>query len=332
MSEQFSWEKKYKRSWEDNIDFQKQIESQYHMNYQYQPYKKAIIRHLHILVDLSIPIDSRDFNPSLRIQTHDRLAEFIENFREENPISQLTFMTQRNGICESHLTSDAFLSSISSKPGSGSFNLYNALDGSVKILQHTKHIREILILTASLNTHDNSMPVLNNIKVHFINFCGEVSLFKKVSENTHGRYFVTLDGPHLGVLLSGFTRPDIIHISTISLLKLGFPQILKEESVCACHLALTQQGYECPVCHTKVCNLPINCPICDTSLVSSVNIMKSQYYLHQLEPFVDAKDSNDDCRICKLKKCEKRCSKCQSLFCKECSDFMHENINFCFYC
>lgn len=164
-------------------------------------------------------------------------------------------------------------------------------------MNKNEYIKEILVITASLHTIDNeNLHFFKDIKIHFISLRGDIFFFKNVACITHGRYFVSVYAPDIDNFFDYFCLPNSINTkSTINLLRLGFPQYLREESICACCFKLSNEGFECPVCNTKVCTLPIKCPVCNTQLVTSNILSQSFYYCYPLEKFVR---NEGICRIC----------------------------------
>lgn len=335
MSKQFSWEQEYRKTWEDTTH--KNIsEFIQETNLEYCDSKRGIIRHLHVIIDTSITIDKSDFLPTFRTNITNVLEDFISSFYNENPLSVLSFMSVKE-------TSEKYSSDVNidirgflGQSGSGWFSLLNGLESSIEIIKDVKYVKEILVITASVFTKDPGdyseiieLLKKNNIKVHFVNLCAEVTLFNSIAKATGGKYYIPIDLDHFVSLISSFCIPSENESTTLDMVKLGFPKVISTPSICACHLEMKNKYYECPVCKTNICCLPIKCPICETQLVSSINLSKTQYYLYPLKPFKENKEK--ECRVCK-KGGEFVCDKCTSHYCKECCYFIHNNIGFCLYC
>lgn len=335
MVKQFSWEQEYRRTWEDMPhrkinEFIRETETQHSNN------RKGVIRHLHVVVDVSEAIDKSDFLPTFRTNITKILEGFIPSFYNENPLSVLSFLSVRD-VCArycSDLSVDirAFLG----QTGSKWFSLLNGLEGSVEIIKNVACIREILVITASTSTRDphGYAEVLgklraHSIKVHFISLCGEVTLYKSIARATEGRFCVPMDLDHFSAIMGEMCYPSDFNGTKLSLARIGFPSPLMEPGVCACHLEMRDYGYECPVCNTLVCSLPINCPICDTQLVSTLHLSKSQCFLYPLKPFAEC--SGGTCRICGDPGTH-QCEDCRSILCGHCNNFIRSSLNFCIYC
>lgn len=95
MSVPFSWEKQYKRTWENFNSEEEKVLAENNEIIENMPYKKGIIRHFHIIVDSSLSIEMNDFLPSFRYHITTKLNHFIKKIYEENPISVLTLLIHR---------------------------------------------------------------------------------------------------------------------------------------------------------------------------------------------------------------------------------------------
>lgn len=153
MAKQFSWEQEYRRTWEDMPrrkinEFIRETEVQHSSN------RKGIIRHLHVLMDVSETIDKPDFLPTFRTNITKILEEFIPSFYNENPLSILSFLSVRD-ICvrySSDLNMD--IHSFLNQTGAKWLSLLNGLEGSVEIIKYSTRVKEILVITASTSTRD----------------------------------------------------------------------------------------------------------------------------------------------------------------------------------
>lgn len=333
MDTNFVWEEAYKRTWELPKESIERKQS-YKLRID-KEHRKGIIRHFHIIIDSSDRIDLDGFLPNYRIKIIEALNIFIPQFFQENPISLLSFTVSRESF-DYFLVKENFDSkNLLQKMGKGFFDLENSLKESLIKIENSKYLKEILILTQSISFRNisNLLCLINkckslNIKINFINLCGEVTLLKKLAQSTNGKHFVPVDFEHFKIILLNFTKPSNISNSVFSLLKFGFPESLREESVCACHLKITESGFICPNCGSKFCDLPSEC-ICGLVLVSFVNLSKSMYHHYLLEDFLPVEGK--ECSVCGDDSFS-FCKKCLNSFCKSCDEFMHEFINFCIFC
>lgn len=335
MNKKFSWEKEYRRTWEDTLETREAEHTQPYRT-EYNPYVKGVIRHLHVVIDTSSSIDKADFLPTFRSNITKVLKLFIPLFYRENPLSILTFLSVRD-ISDMYCNNpNVNISMFLNKTGSGTFSLLNALKSSIEILKEDKYVKEILLITGSLSTKDHSNfddVVLDlkrlNIKVHIVSLCGEITIYKKLCKITKGKFSVPVDVDHLSFILNGFCTPSESKSSTLNLVQLGFPTVVYEPLVCACHLKVYKSVYECPVCKASVCSLPIKCPICETQLVSTIHLTRTYHHMYPLKPFNDAPAGA--CVICS-KDASVSCGECNTLYCSECDTYLHNYINFCPFC
>ncbi len=334
MEDKFTWTQEYKKSWEDD-----RVEAKTArlgaMRQQYNPYTKNIIRHLHLAIDTSLSIEKPDYLPTVRNQITRLVPLFVEQFVRMNPLSLLSFMTCRDTFQKFSKTFDA--SSLLNVVGDDDFSFLNCLRAAVEVLKGSSHVRECLVITASIGTRDSGPfdEIIRDIKKHsvkvnLISVCGEVSLFKKICEVSNGKFYVPLDVNHFEIILNHFSYPLESTETTNALIKFGFPSRMDGEGagLCVCHLAFHNCNYECPVCRAFVCSLPTQCPICDTQLISPLNISKSYHYMYPLKPF---EASDGACRSCGGDGVG-RCTDCGAVYCEECSDFLQGDLSFCLYC
>ncbi|EJW04086.1 hypothetical protein EDEG_01608 [Edhazardia aedis USNM 41457] len=337
MEQQFSWEKKYTRSWQStdvrnkgNEPLKRHISKDDATKFK----KLGLIRHFCIVVDHSTNIDSKDFLPSFRISTKNKLEKFVEKFSEDNPISTLTVCVNSNKTSES-------MQNLNS-PGDGFFSLKKALETGYEVLKDSTNIKEMLLIIFSLSINDRNglettieNVVKANIKVNIINLCAELKILKTVCDRTGGKFCVPLDDNHYETSLMSFLTPTSVPNSTISLIQIGFPKVEVSDKntpfCCVCHLKIIRppfETYSCVKCSAILCSLPVECPICDTLNASSIGLCKNIHHFYVLEDFVP---SDGFCVVCNDKGCM-QCQKCLNVFCRDCNSFLHDNINFCFYC
>ncbi|WUR02395.1 general transcription and DNA repair factor IIH subunit (SSL1) [Vairimorpha necatrix] len=333
MANSFAWEKEYKRTWLE--DKKLDSKNEYKINKLiYNDKKKGILRHLHILLDVSLSIDKNDYLPSIRKNIISSLEKFIPKFYLENPISGMSFSCVNDRTIK--ITNSTNVKDLLNRKGEGNFSLLNGLYGAVEHIKSYTFCKEIVVIVSSLVLKDSDsyseiIDILKklNIKINIISICGELMIYKHIVESTGGKLYVPLNIDHFDYILKSLTIPSEIKSATINLIKLGFPKVIYEEGVCACHLQMNLAGYECPACKTYICSLPMGCPICELQLVSSLNISKSYQHMYPLKLFIKCPEGT--CIVCQ-KKGEECCGKCNSVYCDDCNFFVHENLNFCLGC
>lgn len=329
----------------------------------------GMMRHVFLIIDMSSAMSDPDLKPN-RLATSIKLLEnFVEEYFDQNPISQLGIIVTRNKRAEKitelggnprrHIAS---LQNISKKPCQGEPSLQNSLDMAAQTLKHmpSHASREILIIFGSLTTCDPGdvlatikMLKDNAIRCSVIGLSAEVRVCKKLSHDTQGDYNVILDEPHFKDLLNAHVSPPPASGNTeSSLIRMGFPHHQqnvekdKEErpSMCMCHLddKATQNfssgGYFCPQCRSKYCELPVECKSCALTLVSAPHLARSYHHLFPLPQFKEAPASsvpNSEslfcygCQISLKDKTIYTCTKCNQIFCIDCDLLAHETLHCC---
>lgn len=334
MENKFSWTQEYIKLW-DNEGVEKKERILLPKITKYNPYKKSIVRHLHVAIDLSSSIEKSDYLPTIRNKINELMPNFVSNFFSLNPLGILSFSLHNEIFLKYSKTFDAsnFLNVIGSKY----FSLVNLLKTIVEILKRSNQSRECLIIISSIGTKDNTslIKVLEdvkkaNIKINIISICGEVTAFKKVCESTNGLFYVPLDSNHFEMILNSFSEPQESTETTTNLIKMGFPDLVDKMGLCCCHMTFHEELYECPSCMAFVCSIPAECPICMLQLVSSLSITRSYWSMNPLEPFIYLTHTNP-CRVCGQIG-NNMCNLCKNIFCTKCSEFLHKDLGFCIYC
>ena len=306
---------------------------------------------------MSLAMNDIDIRPNRLICTVKLLQDFIREFFDQNPISQIGLIVTRNkrgeritelsGNMNTHLNALKRLIDIECD---GEPSLQNSLEIALTTLRHMpSHIsKEVFILMGSLTTCDPGdieetiqKLVLQNIRCSFIGLSAEVKLFHQLAKLTKGTYDIILDENNYKELIHTHLQPPPTSGKTeSSLIKMGFPQYVEDDtegrpSMCVCHLdqepAFSTCGYFCPQCNSKYCFLPVECQVCGLTLASSTHISRSYHHLFPITQFVE-EDVPDliSCFSCikQITKCSK-CSKCDHLFCIDCDLFIHEVMHLC---
>lgn len=159
-------------------------------------------------------------------------------------------------------------------------------------------------------------------------------------------------------------------ISMSYLIQMGFPTVLESNDqgfICSCHHrnilsdkssgenTSIDGGFTCTRCFSRVCHLPCDCPVCGFTLVAAPHLARSYHHLFPVASFEDIDRENSSpgnvssCAGCLFKldladlniKSHKegyttgKCTRCGSLFCLHCNQFIHEtlfNCPGCFRC
>jgi len=299
----YSWETEYERTWEGIREDEHglvaaSVEDIIHKAKRRRlenlptNIRLGMMRHTFVVIDMSKSMGEQDLKPTRFKCCLKLLQKFIDEYFDQNPISQIGFIIMRNKraerICELSGNSRQHLSildKLKDKPTSGEPSLQNALEMALSTLKnmpgHTS--REILLLMGSLTTCDpgDIQETINSLKAQsvrcsVIGLAAEVRICKWLCEETKGVYDVILDESHLSdLLLARIRPPPATQQVESSLIRMGFPQhslhppsnnsmngdnrngeisCVPTVSVCACHADST--SYQGPT------TLGYFCPQC----------------------------------------------------------------------
>jgi transcription initiation factor TFIIH subunit 2 len=284
-----------------------------------RPFQRGIIRHVVLVLDLSEAMLDKDMRPNRYIITLRYAQEYVREFFEQNPISQMCVLGMHDGLCirvsdlsgnpNDHIIAIGSLrhprQGIPKEP-KGNPSLQNALEMARGILYHTpKHgTREVIIVFGALLTLDPGdiyttirSCVKDRLRVSIIGMSGRMKICHEICSRTNSgddsSYVVALDQSNFRDLLLATTTPPVIRATDAaedaeahkaSLLMMGFPSRVEEDfkTLCACHGELSRGGYTCSRCKAKVCNLPATCPSCSLTLILSTHLARSYHHLFPL--------------------------------------------------
>ncbi|GMM30114.1 TFIIH/NER complex subunit [Martiniozyma asiatica (nom. inval.)] len=364
----YAWEDEYRRSWdivqEDESGSIESIvsglvESQkrrYLKNV--TPFQRGIIRMMVLVLDYSAVMREKDFRPNRGSLTVTNAMDFIVEFFDQNPISQLSILIMRNGVAQ-------VVSDVSGNPNDhiealrklkrmdpeGDPSIQNALEMSRSLLIHTAShcTREIVMVFGALFSSDpgNIHKTIDSlfkekITVRVIGLTARVAICEELCRRTNSgdiknSYNVVLNEEHFKDLVMdcvtplAVTKSDWQSANGFTMVKMGFPSRLLEEkaTLCACHNKLVFDGYECPQCHSRVCTLPTVCPSCELMLILSTHLARSYHHLFPLKLFRETSEKGRcfSCGENSLKTFQ--CDDCKLLFCADCDVFVHENLHSC---
>ncbi|KAI8089180.1 Ssl1-like-domain-containing protein [Halteromyces radiatus] len=365
----YAWEEEYKRSWdvlqEDAEGRLSSVVAQLQQQRKRRRLLKdtdviqrGIIRHVFLVLDLSEAMNEKDLRPSRVELTLMYAQQFINEFFDQNPISQLGIIVTRDGIAEK-------LTELSGNPSdharalqskknietSGEPSLQNALQlaraSMVGVPSHGS--KEVLLVFGALTTCDpgdihETIGLLKKemVRVNIVGLAAEVQICRVLSRATKGSYGVILNEAHYKDLLFEAIPPPAVapNKNTANLVTMGFPRRLMEDhaTLCVCHPGkLTLGGYICPRCKSKVCELPSDCDVCGLTLVSSPHLARSYHHLFPVDNFDEIRQPGHftHCSSC-LVPFDKNdlagqftCPKCKHEFCADCDLFIHEVLHNC---
>ncbi|KAG7143174.1 General transcription and DNA repair factor IIH subunit ssl1 like protein [Verticillium longisporum] len=278
------------------------------------PLQRGIIRHLVLVLDMSFAMTEKDLLPT-RLRLTWRLArEFVKEYFEQNPISQLGIVGMRDGVAVrvsemggnpvDHVEAINKWAEIDPQ---GSPSLQNALEMCRGALFHAPShgTREVLVVYGALlssdpgDIHDTIANLLTDrIRVSIVGLAAQVAICEELCRKTNAgdatQYNIALDEMHYRELLLRTTTPPVTRTqaqSTASLLMMGFPSRTlapaDTTAYCACHNTPVREGYLCTRCGTRVCRLPAECPACGLTLILSTHLARSYHHLFPLRNWVE---------------------------------------------
>lgn len=256
----------------------------------------------------------KDLRPTRYLLTIQYASEFVTEYFEQNPISQLGIIGMRDGIAVriSDMSGNPTehierLKNLRTQEAKGNPSLQNALEMSRAALFHAPShgTREVLIIYGALLSSDPgdihetiASLIADRIRVSVVGLAAQVAICSELCRRTNagddGNYSVALNEQHFRELVMALTTPPVNRTkkqSQSSLLMMGFPSRTsgagKTMSFCACHSKLTRGGYLCSRCESKVCSLPAECPACGLTLILSTHLARSYHHLFPLKNWVE---------------------------------------------
>lgn len=318
----YSWEDKIQRPWdivgtEPNAAAQDQqllnkilhIRSQ-KLSVNTTPLQRGIIRSMIIIIDMSQTMAEKDYRPSRFQSVLNYTIQFLQEFFNMNPISQIGVISLKDGLAQVisplngspkfHIDALLQLKHERVEP-KGFASLQNGFELARGMLMgvSTHCTKEVVLLYGSLSSTDpgNIMDTVTALKeqevrvaiiglVAQVNICEKISKITNMSDSSY--YNVAMNEQHFSELLMERIKPlPLAEGSEFTLIKMGFPTRIIEStpSFCSCHSKLNRGGYYCPGCDSKVCNLPIQCPSCELMLILSTHLARSYHHLIPLKNY-----------------------------------------------
>ncbi|XP_050310529.1 general transcription factor IIH subunit 2 isoform X2 [Anthonomus grandis grandis] len=376
-AKEYRWETGYEKTWEaikeDDDGFLEAsvadiiLRAKRRRQNQKQGHTKlGMMRHLFLILDCSEAMGSQDLKPTRMLCTLKILEGFIEEFFDQNPISQMGIILMQNKraekVCElagnfrKHIK---YLKTLTKTNLVGEPSLQNGLEqalSSLKLLpSHAS--REVLVIMGSLTTCDptdisGTIDKLKQegIRCSIIGLAAEVHICRTLATETKGTYNVILDDSHYKDLLYQQVEPPPAAAALeSSLIKMGFPHQMNTEgtdgplTMCMCHIDSTEEssklstgGYYCTQCSSKYCELPVECRACGLTLVSAPHLARSYHHLFPPPNYQEIQFATQTaiCYACQkpfgdADKQVYQCLTCQKIFCIDCDIFVHETLHTC---
>ncbi|QRW21489.1 suppressor of stem-loop protein 1 [Rhizoctonia solani] len=296
----YSWEANYVRSW----DQVQEDEGGRGGKGPSSAIRRAIIRHLVLLIDLSAAMADRDLRPTRFELALDCARAFVVEWCEQNPLGQIGVVGMRAGIGERivEMTGNPHdvLRAIADKrklEPAGEPSLQNAIEVARAGMRHS------FTDTLVERDCDNLCCVKDKIRISLVALAAEMKICKELCEKTEGSFGVALNEGHFKDLLFEHIPPpahraartgnDKIPSSqtgkanplnpNADLMLMGFPTRLPPTSapaLCVCHPSrMRAEGFLCPRCSAKLCEVPTDCDVCGLMVVSSPHLARSYHHL-----------------------------------------------------
>lgn len=316
--------------------------------------RKGLIRSLVLAVDLSRASLSTDMRPTRASVCLRAAQRFVEDFFDQNPLSQLAVHYLQAGVAHALTPLSASPAqhtnalSRALEPG-GELSIQNCLESSLEALAAAPPYgtKEVLLLQSGLSSCDpgdifTSVNKCTNrgIRVSFVGIGAEVYACKRVADETGGSYGVCLDDAHLATLVRSHAPPPAASPScAAALVKMGFPSTASEHaSYTEPELVVGLQGgkYVCPRCKARAKEVPSTCAVCSLALVASPHLARSFHHLFPVAQYDEVSGIADDvlCQCCLSPAADEdgfafQCSSCKCIACAACDAFVHKGLHNC---
>jgi transcription initiation factor TFIIH subunit 2 len=199
-----------------------------------KPFQRGIIRHVVLVLDLSEAMLEKDMRPNRYITMINYAQDYVREFFEQNPISQMSVLGMHDGVCirvselsgnpAEHVAAiQGLRSKDDGKEPKGAPSLQNALELARATLYHTPShgTREVIVVFGSLMSLDPGdihqtikACVRDRIRVSIIGMsarlkiCGEI--VTRTNAGDEGEYTVATDQEMLKELLIATTTPPVV--------------------------------------------------------------------------------------------------------------------------
>ncbi|KAL5395487.1 hypothetical protein PMIN03_011942 [Paraphaeosphaeria minitans] len=203
-----------------------------------KPFQRGIIRHVVLVLDLSEAMSEKDMFPTRFHAMIQYAQEYVREFFEQNPISQMSVLGMHDSLCVrvSELSGNAAEHSNAilalrtplnpqdfSKEPKGAPSLQNALELARATLYHTPShgTREVIVVFGSLlsvdpgDIHQTIRACLRDrIRVSIIGMGARLKICTEIVNKTNAgdesEYVVATDQEHLRELLFATTTPPVV--------------------------------------------------------------------------------------------------------------------------
>lgn len=314
----YAWETNYVRSWDEivedpatgrlkSLERKDQIARKRRRDDGLRNVRRGIIRYTVLVLDTSEAMNGTDMKPSRAEAVCAACGEFIREYFDQNPISQLAVITTRDSVARrlSNLSSNPsqHISALQEALQLGSYgdaSLQNSLELCRAMLGHIPAYgtREVLIAYGALctcdpgNIHDTIAKVASEkIRCSTVGLGAEIHILRSIAERSLGTYKVAQNEEHFAELLNEHIVPPATTTkrSTASFIRMGFPimkRVADPKPFWNDVNVKGRVGYECPRCSAWLSEVPCECVLCGLTLVSSPHLARSYHHLFPVPPFV----------------------------------------------
>ena len=220
--------------------------------------------------------------------------------------------------------------------------------------------KEALILLSSLTSCDPGSITdaikgaqAAKVRVHVVGLSAEMFVSGKIASDTGATSAVALSAAHLEELTLAHCQPPAVaqEQAVPNLVRMAFPTKDADGAVHAAFVGpagdVAGGAYTCPVCGAKNASIPCECHVCGVTLISAPHLARSYHHLFPVPAFEEVPlgevPEGSSCAFCQLPlrlpalygvssaaaAAAFRCSKCGSLCCGECDDFIHDHLHNC---
>ncbi|KAL8718475.1 MAG: hypothetical protein Q9225_004389 [Loekoesia sp. 1 TL-2023] len=295
------------------------------------PLQRGIIRHLILIIDLSAAMTEKDLRPTRYLLTIRYCQEFVTEFFEQNPISQIGIIGMRDGLAvrvsdmsgnpSDHISN---LQALRKEDPKGQPSLQNALDMARAALFHAPShgTREILLLFGSLlssdpgDVHTTITSLVNShITTTVIGLSAQVAicltLVKRTNphSNPQKHYNVALDEVNYRELIMRLATP---------------PESHTQQAAAAADDSNKIDGTSRQVDISQLRTKPV---LSDARNAESASTEPSGVALAGIDNNITYKRRNEDQTVSESGRYE--CATCGQFFCVDCDVFCHEIVHNC---
>ncbi|KAK4101479.1 TFIIH basal transcription factor complex, subunit SSL1 [Parathielavia hyrcaniae] len=238
-----AWED-IKRSWENVVETEDgsitieallEAEKRRRLMRDTTPLQRGIIRHLMLVLDMSFAMVEKDLLPNRYLLALHYAVDFVREYFEQNPISQMGIVGMRDGVAvrisdmggnpTEHI--EKLRAWAEQQEPQGNPSLQNALEMCRGALFHTPShgTREVLVIYGALlssdpgDIYDTIANLLTDrIRVSVVGLAAQVAICAELCSRTNGgdpsSYAVALHEQHFRELLLAATIPPVTHSTT----------------------------------------------------------------------------------------------------------------------